>query len=337
MRRDQSVVTVVAFRRPAPLVAALAGLAILFPVSSGPSADAEATTRVFIDGQATPVYFSDGDSFRVLAGPWAGRNTRLAGFNTLESYGPVHQWGEWHPFELFVNAKMATLNARRGVWHCTTEGETDTYGRVLVDCPDLSVDQIRKGLAHAMNIDDTPSRPEYLRAQQQAIRERRGMWRHGVPEFVLTSLHSIDEDPERAEAYNRMISTRDGHSQKWQHTNVYSECQWVCAEEVVADDAKVREIARRLRADAGAAPALSERSNLLVIEAVDRFARLGELPEWVTEDERSVLLPRLRQAKSSGDLGELSTQRGSCVLYVEFNRRYGRERPECLRGHGVRP
>ncbi len=312
-------------------------LAVVASLLCGPSAGAEAVTRVFINGESTPVYFSDGDSFRVFAGPYSGRNTRLAGYNTLESYGPVHQWGSFHPFELYVIAKRATLNARRGVWHCATDGELDTYGRVLMDCPDVAVDQIRKGLAHAMNIDDTPSRPEYLRAQQQAIRERRGMWAHGVPAFVVTSLHSADEDPSRSTTYNRMISTRDGHTEKWEHSEVYEECEWACATERVADEARVREVSRALRSDAEIAPALAELSNLLLVEIVDRYARLEALPEWVEPGLAERLVPRLQQARRAGALGEVREQRGSCVLYVEFNRRYGRERPSCLRGRGERP
>lgn len=303
----------------------------------GPSAGAEAVTRVFLEGRQVPVYFSDGDTFRVLAGPYAGRNSRIAGFNALESYGPVHQWGDWHPYELYVNAKQATLNARRGVWHCTTGDETDTYGRLLVECPDLAVDQIRKGLAHAMNVDDTPARPEYLRAQREAIAARRGMWAHGVPAFVLTSLHSVAEDPGRDEAYNRMVSTRDGHSEKWRHTDAYPECSWQCATEVVADEARVREVARRLRADRSLLPLIGELSNLLLTEIADRYARLAELPEWLSPEQAAALAPRLRREREAGALGQPQRRRGACVLYVPFERRYGRTRPSCLRGHGGPP
>ena len=38
----------------------------------GASAQAEVATRVFLNGSVTPVYFNDGDSFRVLAGPLKG-------------------------------------------------------------------------------------------------------------------------------------------------------------------------------------------------------------------------------------------------------------------------
>ena len=136
-----------------PLVLLAAGL--LWP--GGGVADGN--TRVFINGVPVPVHFNDGDSFRVFGGEYRGSQCRLAGFNTLESFAPAHQWGDWHPDELYINAKMATSNGRRGTWHCTTDGSRDGYGRVLMICPDLAVDQIRRGFAHAYNIDDTPARP----------------------------------------------------------------------------------------------------------------------------------------------------------------------------------
>ncbi len=298
---------------------------------------AEVESLVYINGRPTRVYFNDGDSFRQLDGPWSGRGSRLGGFNTLESYGPTHLWGRWHPYELYINAKMATLNGRRGVWHCFGEGETDTYGRVLLDCPDLAIDQIRKGLAHAMQIDDTPARPEYLRAQQEAIAARRGMWAHGVPGFVLTSLHSRDEDPSRDMQYNRMVSVRDGHSERWEHNDFYPECSIQCATEIQADAERVSNFARTLRGDAALAPILAETSNLLLIELVDRYARLEQIPEYTADDVRAALEPRLQAARASGLLGETQEVRGSCVVYAAFTRRYGQNRAHCFRGHGSLP
>lgn len=302
------------------------------------SVDARAMTRVFVNGQPVPVYFNDGDSFRMYGGPFSGRAARLAGYNTLESYGPAHSWGDWHPYEMYILAKAATRHAATGVWHCTGEGETDTYGRVLLDCPDLALSQIRHGYAHVMQVDDTVGRPEYLRAQQEAIRERRGIWAHGVPPFVLTSLHSLDEYTNRETAYNRRVSTRDGHSEPWIHTDVYEECQTVCATEVVADEARVRAFARSLRADPTVGPVLASlTSNLLLIEVVDRYARLEALPEWLDDNIAQVLESRLRDARAAGELGVTREERGACMLYVQFRRRYGTGRPACLRGHGERP
>jgi len=330
-------------------------LADLLPISLTSIVAAATYTRAYVNGRLVPVRFNDGDSFRIFAGEYNNRQCRLGGFNTLESFGPVHQWGGFHPYELFVNAKQATNHGKHGTWHCTTDGSLDVYGRVLLDCPDLAVSQIRNGFAHAMNVDDTPSRPEYLRAQHEAIRERAGMWAHGVPEFVLTSLHSNDEDPERTDpSYNRLVSSRDGHSEKWEHENNYGECEWVCYQEVVANEQLVRAYAQRLRQDPALGPRLRNLSNLLLVEIVSRWVRRGEIPKWLTEDEEitdteerfgieidrqlaSALRPHLSRAMENGTLGQREVRDGSCALYAAFERRYGRNRASCLRGHGTVP
>ena len=62
-------------------------------------------------------------------------------------------------------------------------------------CPELAVHQIRAGFAHAMTVTADPSPDLYLEAQRDAIKLKRGMWAGGVPKYVLTSLHSVDEKP----------------------------------------------------------------------------------------------------------------------------------------------
>ncbi|MDQ3031708.1 MAG: thermonuclease family protein [Myxococcota bacterium] len=323
-------------RKSVPLLVAVA-IALTLPPSTPPSVEADAWTRVFINGQIAPVHFNDGDSFRVQGGELSGTQCRLGGFNTLESFGPAHQWGDWHPYELYVNAKQATTHARRGVWHCFGDGSRDGYGRLLLDCPDLAISHISHGYAHAYNIDDTPSRPEYLRAQQEAIRERRGMWAHGVPEYVMTSIHSADEDPARDFHYNRLVSTYDGHTESDRHRETYGECEWVCDDEIHADEDAVTAAARRMREDRALAPLLAEHSNLHLMEFARRYARIGELPEYVSAAARAPLEARLAQERAQGLLGTTRTEPGSCALYVEFTRRYGRERASCLREHGTAP
>jgi endonuclease YncB( thermonuclease family) len=188
---------------------------------------AQPTTRVYLNGEVTPVYFNDGDTFKILGGSLTGSSARIAGFNTLESYGPVHQWGEWTAKELYFNAKQATLNARRGVWHCTSDLSKDTYGRILCNCHDLALDQISKGLAHAMSIDEKPANSELIKVQQEAIKKQVGFWAHGAPEYILTSPHSNDESGTE-ESYDRFVSTLDGHSEKSEHGHVYKPCEKVC-------------------------------------------------------------------------------------------------------------
>jgi endonuclease YncB( thermonuclease family) len=314
------------------LLVALAAL-----VTQVGSAGASDYSLAFINGVPVPVHFNDGDSFRVFGGEYSGSQCRLAGFNTLESFGPGHQWGDWHPYELFINAKMATYNGRRGTWHCTTDGSRDGYGRLLMDCPDLVVDQIRLGLAHAYTIDDSPSPPEYLRAQQEAIQARRGMWAHGVPDFILTSLHSAHEDMGRELNSNRLISVRDGHTERMEHHDTYGECEWVCNTEHRVDEARIHEAARRLRADPRIAPLVAEYSNLLLEELASRWRRRHELPTWIEGPAAALVRARLEREEAEGLLGGLTDARGSCMIYAEFQRRYGRNRAHCLNGHGTAP
>lgn len=331
------------YRRITTTFIALSALACVALAFTGSDAEAEATTRVYLNGHLVPVSFNDGDTFRALGGEFSGVNNRLAGYNTLESFGPVHQWGDWHPYELYILAKIATYNARRGTWHCHTDGERDTYGRTLTYCPDLIISQVRQGLAHVMEVDDRPAPPEYIRAQQDAIAHRRGIWAHGVPDFIMTSVHSASEDPSRPAHYNRLVSTIDGHSESMEHHDTYAECQWVCNTETRAEDEPVWAGARRLREDPALAPRLADLFNINLFALVDRFARTGEIPASIPEALHADLRARLERERSEGLFGQTERAPGSCGLYVPFERRYPssqRTRAVCLNGHGnwhVRP
>jgi endonuclease YncB( thermonuclease family) len=204
------------------LTLVIAGLLALLPAG----AHAKPVTRVYLNGLPAPVYFTDGDSFTVLNGAYTGLKTRLSGFNTLESFGPVHHWGSWDPRELNVIAKMATLNARRGVWHCYSDLRRDGYGRALWFCPDLALDQVRKGLGHAMTVTGSAASPELLVAQREAMAEKRGLWAKGVPTYIVTSVHSVSEG--YSDTYNRLIATSDGHTEQWRHKDNYAVCLDVC-------------------------------------------------------------------------------------------------------------
>ncbi len=299
----------------------LAGLLQVGPI------EAEPVSKVFIDGAPTPVYFMDGDSFRVLTGPLAGRNARLAGFNTLESYGPVHRWGGFHAKELYHNAKLATYNGRKGIWRCFDMHEEDVYGRILLWCPDLAVDQVRRGLAHAMSATPEPAKPMLIEAQADAIKHRRGMWAHGVPQYVLTSLHSINEPGSKDYAYNRLVSTIDGHSAKWTHQEPYAECQWVCRTERVVDEALVAAAAKQVEVDlAGTVQAKGAALQTLVGD----YARLGYFSGLDDEVQASALSTLLDEYFAEGRLGPREELQGACNLFVLFERRYGPGRAECL-------
>lgn len=184
------------------------------------------STPVNLDGKDIFVYFNDGDTFQFQDNNKKA-SARLQGFNALESYGPVHQWGKWTSEELYENAQKATQNARSGHWHCHTSGAADKYGRVLANCPDLAQDQIRKGLAHAMFVEKNDYNQELLDIQKQAVLSKTGMWKKGAPDFILTSAHSPAEKELQGKAYDRFVSVLDGHSIVRNHANAYQTCEIV--------------------------------------------------------------------------------------------------------------
>ena len=304
-------------------------VAIAAGLLASPQAIAETATRVFLNGIPTPVYFNDGDSFRVLAGRHLGTKARLAGFNTLESYGNVHQWGTWTREELAHFAKLGTYNARRGVWHCTSSDlKTDTYGRILWWCQDLAVDQVRKGLAHAMTVTDKPAHPALVAAQKEAIAARRGMWAHGVPEFVLTSLHAANEGY-AGRTYNRLVSSADGHSQKWRHNEAYLECQTACQPSADPDDAKIAAYVVELRADAGVKARLGAYSDAELRALLGDYVQKGRIGAMKSEDDRFEIEKVLSRAVAVGRLRK-SGKPVSCMVYAPFQRRYGDAKAKCL-------
>ena len=183
---------------------------------------------IILNGEVVQIRWSDGDSFRFLEGEYADRGVRLSGFNTLESYGPVHRWGEWTAAELAEVAAQATELARSSRWICTTEGETDNYDRVLVTCDDLTLAMLQHGLAHLFVVGSWPP-VEQIAAQREAQSAALGMWAKGVPPAIVTSLHSADEG--RDHTYNRVISTLDGSSSLVSHEDDYEICQEVCLRE----------------------------------------------------------------------------------------------------------
>lgn len=292
---------------------------------------AQPRTKVILNGTAVPVSFNDGDSFRIHAGTFNGAQARLAGFNTLESHGPVHQWGDWTAKEMYVLAKMAMYHGRRGVWHCNTDGKADTYGRVLTYCPDLAESLIRAGLAHVMTVDDSPGAPELIEAQKDAIANKRGIWAHGVPPFVLTSLHSVEEDTTGEGTYNRLVSTVDGHSVKWKHDDRYDECARICHMVYDADPVKVDEVTKAIATDAKAAKLIKGVSESDLRGAIEEFAKWRHVSRAIAKDDRIELEQLLEGYAASGAFGPQRASEGSCMIHVPFERRYGAGRAACLR------
>ncbi len=311
------------------MIGVLGVLASLFPIS----AQAEPTSLVYLNGQPTPVYFNDGDSFRVLDGELVQTTARLAGFNTLETHGPVHQWGGWHRKELYALAKAATLNARRGTWHCTSDLKRDGYGRILWFCLDLAKDQVRHGYAHALVVGDEVAHPEILEAQREAIGARRGMWAKGVPTFVISSTHSSSEATGGlvGQNYNRLVSTVDGHSERMLHNDRYDECQNVCSKVTITTRENALHVIAELRANTESFAAVKGVSDALLIQIIDEYAHLKKMPRVLGEGSRAAIERALRSLLDQGAFGPLEKQTSSCMVYVSFERRYRADKPECLK------
>ncbi len=227
--------------RGAPGAASIAVALALLAIPGAPSARpgpegspgrAAETPRpvVILDGTPRAVRWIDGDTFRILDGPEAGRSARLEGYNTLESYGPVHRWGEWRPGELLAIAKEATRVARAGRWRCAGEKGQDRYGRLLVSCPEVARALVEAGLAMVFAVDAPPD--EALLAAQRSAQERgAGMWAKGVPPLLPSSLHSADEPDLPDGAYDRIVDTRTGRTEVRRHQSSYRVCQEVCVGE----------------------------------------------------------------------------------------------------------
>ena len=327
---------------PASLLASFATLAAL--LTAAPAA-AEPLTRVRINGAMTAVYFNDGDSFRIQSGPFKGAQARLSGYNTLESFGPVHFWGDWTGKELYAIAKLSTLVARRGEWSCEGDGKKDGYGRLLLFCRDLAKALIEQGLAHTYSVNDQPGDAELLAAQRQAMKARIGMWAHGVPRYIMTSLHSTAEGGDRnGKTSNRLISTADARSDKWEHDDDYGECEKVCHQVPGMTPADLEANVAKLQ-EAGVLGGFSdEAARVLVRAGVEALLRGTSKPTFADIEATGIRLPpqldaaaaepvlaELARLKDANTLAVNGKQEDTCQIYVDFRRRFGGDRAVCLR------
>jgi endonuclease YncB( thermonuclease family) len=180
---------------------------------------------VLLDGAATDVRWTDGDTFRILSGSLRGRSARLEGYNTLETYGPVHRWGTWSSAELLEIAHAASRFARSATWECTARGEEDRYKRLLVYCPRAAAELVRRGLAMVYAV-GRPADPQLLGLQRDAQRRGSGMWAKGVPREIVTSVHSAVEGSGRS--YDRVVDTATGLTRERSHRASHAICQLVC-------------------------------------------------------------------------------------------------------------
>ncbi len=217
-----------------PKLAVSLGLA--FFLFNPTPADGKPGQAITLDGEDIKVFWNDGDSFRIRSRSHKGLKVRLVGFNTLENHGPVHRWGRWEPKDLLRIAYQARDVARGYKWTCNKiikDGKPalDGYGRSLLQCDDLAKELVAAGLAHVFLFDPGASEPELLALQQQAQKDGVGMWALGVPDAILTSLHSGDEKTDSDYVpYNRVANARTGLMQKIEHDKTYQECEEVCAQ-----------------------------------------------------------------------------------------------------------
>ena len=184
---------------------------------------------VVLDGQYIDVRWDDGDTFSGTLISENGKErikARLNGYNTLESYGPVHSWGDWTPEELYVLAKKSGAVANEGLWECTDMKSGGGYGRKLIDCPQLRRELLLQGLAHPFSV-GRPASGEDVSAMKEAMDKGVGIWEKGAPKTLITSLHSADEDSEKA-PYNRICDLSTGSCDVINHTDTYAVCQKVC-------------------------------------------------------------------------------------------------------------
>jgi micrococcal nuclease len=181
---------------------------------------------VTLDGVATAVRWVDGDTFRILDGPHRDRSARLDGYNTLESYGPVHRFAGFDPGDLLANARAATRVAAAGRWTCALGRGEDAYRRLLVACPDAAAALVGQGLAMVFAV-ERPADPALLALQAEAQRQGAGLWARGVPAGIVTSVHSAAEVG-GGTAYNRVVDTRTGAAAPRPHRRAYRVCEMVC-------------------------------------------------------------------------------------------------------------
>ena len=200
----------------------------------------------------------------------------------------------------------------------------------LFKCPELAIHMIRAGMAHAMTVTAEPSPEAYLEVQRDAMKNRRGMWAGGVPKYVLTSLHSVDEKPNQNWAYNRLVSTHDGHSERWIHGETYGECDKVCVQEVELDSQVLREAKQRLDSvdELTTWRSLPARKQVEVLEI---WLMIETVSAHIPKAERDLMRQSLTQLVETGLLVATKSAQGGCMIYTDYRRRFGGGKASCLK------
>lgn len=217
---------------PRVLLVSLLAVALALPSPAAARSRAKgAAGALTLDGVRIGVRWTDGDTFKVVDGPFRGVRVRVIGFNTLETFGPVHRWGRWAPDELLAIARGTGARAAAGTWSCRRVNGQDRYGRLKVACPDLARALVAAGEAHVLAMDEAAD-PALVQTQRDAQRRGAGIWAKGVPALLVTSAHSADERGlGRRGAYDRVVDARTGATRAVPHSRRYAACEEVCAGE----------------------------------------------------------------------------------------------------------
>jgi endonuclease YncB( thermonuclease family) len=196
--------------------------------SAGPGYSEPAGIRsaLVLNGHTVTVAWSDGDTFVFESGLRRGGKARLMGVNTLETYGPVHRWGDWASRELLEIARGSARVAAEAPPTCSTRGAKDRYGRLLVDCAGIREELLRTGHGHLYPF-DREAKTEDVALQAAARRARVGMWRKGVPTAIVTKTEAATADNGWSAAH-WLVSTDDGRSRRIGHGKEYAVCDEVC-------------------------------------------------------------------------------------------------------------
>ncbi len=195
------------------------------PAAAAPAAIGPAVDRIVLDGVETNVHWPDGDSLNIESGQYSGRGARIEGYNTLEAYGNVQRWGEWTYEGLAAVRGTSKDLARSQAWTCNTTGETGGFDRMLLACEGLRDEMVGRGLGHLFTIHERlPA--SAIDAQRRARDQQRGMWAHGVPEQVLTSVTSTADGYRRT--FDRYVDPVSGQAERAFHDESYDTCEEVC-------------------------------------------------------------------------------------------------------------
>jgi micrococcal nuclease len=205
-----------------PIVLLLALLTLTAaPASAGEAGEVDAT--ILLGGRRVEVTWTDGDTLTFRAGPRKGKHARLVGYNTLESYGPVHRWGSWSRSELHELALEAGERAAAKEWSCTLGRGKDSYGRLLLDCPEARRALLESGHGHVFAFDD-PADPADLQLQREARIDKRGIWAKGLPETLVTSVRAGAD----GQVFLRVVTVRTGETRAMHQRQDYAVCDEIC-------------------------------------------------------------------------------------------------------------